>query len=296
MDRGMLALVLSAVLLGLVLIVYFILLKPVAAPVPVAGAAGKLHRRSEAAPAVSIKNAPQLNAALPAKAEMPQVEAAQVAEMEVRKNAETDTPARSTPRRVVPPALGTSAENEEVHIDFIIASVVSSPRYTLVDGPDKPFRPGSWLQIEVDFTTFPGVIRELTLRYSIALRGETFVGAIKHVDIAQGPHRSVAYLVPRRTERFLVNGKLPERVLESVTITAYIRDRLVARSGIGTLSSANREPVEGFIRSLEQTPFLPLDAGRFEPVAPLAPAKEKEKRAPQPEGAPRFTQTLTSRE
>jgi len=293
----MLVLLFSAVLLALVLVVYFTFLPPVAAPapIPVAASAVKSHHQAVTVPADSIINSPEVNAAHPAKTERPHVEAAQVVEMQVGKNVKTDNAAGLTPRPVLVPARGASAENSEVHIDSIIASVVSSPRYRLVDGPDKPFRPGSWLQVEVDFTTLPNVIRELTLHYSIALRGETFGGTIQHADLAQGPHRSVAYLVPRRTERFLVNGKLPERVLESVTITAYIRDRLVAQGEIGTLSSANREPLEGFIRSLQQTPFFPLEADRYEPVAPPAPPKEKEKRAPQPERTPSFTQTLTSR-
>jgi len=292
----MLTLVFSALLLGLVLIVYFFLLPPVAAPVLTAGSAGKVHRRSEVTPSVSKKAEPISKTRRLAKAETSHVEAAPVAEAVDRKDAESDTPAGSTSRRVVTPSRLAAAQNEEVRIDFINASVVSSPRFSLVDGPNKPFRPGSWLQVEVDFTTFPEVIHELALHYSIALRGEVFVGAINHADLAQGPHRSVAYLVPRRTEQFLVNGKLPERVLESVTITASIQDRLVARGGIGTLSSVNQKPVEGFIRTLDQTPFLPLEADRYEPVAPPAPEQEKKKRTRQMERASRFIQTLTSRE
>lgn len=293
MDLGMLALVLSAVFLGLVLIVYFVLVPPVTTPVPIAGRPGKFQGEAKPYHAPSKTRASRLVTAESAKAGTPHTE---VAEVEAREEENEHAPPESAPQRVGRPELPAGANNDEVRIDLIVASVVPTPNYTLVEGSDKRFRTRSWLQVEVDFTTFPAAIRELTLHYAIALRGETFAGAVRHADLTLGSHRSVAYLVPARTERFLANGKLPGRVLESVVITAYDRGRLVARGRIGNDASGGGEPIDGFIRSLEQTPFFPLAADQYEPVAPRAPVKPKEKRAPLEEPASRFTQTSTSRE
>ena len=64
----------------------------------------------------------------------------------------------------------------DVKIDKIIPAVVKTPEYQITGGQNKRYKTGDWLEVEVEFTTAPELIDELTFSYKMLVNGKLLVG------------------------------------------------------------------------------------------------------------------------
>ena len=143
-----------------------------------------------------------------------------------------------------------------------------SPIYVLVDQKAKPFTPRTWLRVVVTFQS-PGTrMAELSFRYKISIGDELFTGTISHRGIlGEGDHQVAAYVIPSVVEPLIQRpGFIADKRI-TVEVEALQGDTVLARSQFGQAQIAPRRTRPNLLRSVEQTPFAPLEIDLFEPTA-----------------------------
>ena len=152
-----------------------------------------------------------------------------------------------------------------VSIRDIQPSFVKSPVYLLEKGPVKTFTPRTWLRVVVTFDLSEPRVRELTFRYQISMGNETFVGALNHSDIVgAGEHQTAAFLVPSAVEPVIQRGDFEAKKSVAVEVTAMSGETELARASFGSRAVLPGQERSGFLRSVEDTPFAPLEIDLYE--------------------------------
>jgi len=155
-----------------------------------------------------------------------------------------------------------------LRIARITPEVVTSPRYTLVSGPDKPFVPGTWIQVEVEFRAAADLPRGITFRYTLDLVGGVHVGDVTHGPVLAGEHLfSVAYLRPQALALFLRYGPFPSKALRNVRVDVLSGGRLLDSAALRPDAIDAQSAIRGFVVDLASTPFAPLLGDRYERLA-----------------------------
>ena len=150
----------------------------------------------------------------------------------------------------------------------ITPEVMTSPRYALVSGPDKPFVPGTWIQVEVEFRAATDLPRGIIFRYTLDLGGAVHVGDVTHGPIFAGERLfTVAYLRPRALALFLRYGPFPSKALRNVRIDVLSGGRLLDTAALRSDAIQAQSVIRGFVVDSASTPFAPLLGDRYEPLA-----------------------------
>jgi len=162
----------------------------------------------------------------------------------------------------------------DVVIDKITPSMQNTPQYELVGGDMHRFRVKQWFEIEVEFTTRPAAISELTARYFVLFNGRLLAGDVTHVEIAKGSdHVSVAYVSPKTMETLTAGKPLVPTMIENVWVQlVYEGQVLASKSFKGNVPLPNLQQMNGLILNKLDTPFAPLYWDRYEEIKPSAPA------------------------
>lgn len=160
----------------------------------------------------------------------------------------------------------------DIRIDKISPAIVKTPEYQITGGQSKRFKNGDWLEVEVEFTTAPEMIDELTFTYKIQINGKLLVGEVTHVNIPKGKeHYSVAYVSPRSLESLLGGKTLTSAAIQGIWVDISKQGQQLAQ-----LSTARNTPVPnvaqipGMVLNKSMTPFLPLYWDRYEALKPSA--------------------------
>src|ERR1700749_2843642 len=94
-----------------------------------------------------------------------------------------------------------------VKLGKVAPAVIKSPEYTIQNGPQKRYKLGSWLEVEVDYETKLEEIDDLTFDFTIAVEGKLLNGIVDYVNIPKGrDHFAVVYVAPRTLDK-MTGGK-----------------------------------------------------------------------------------------
>ena len=142
---------------------------------------------------------------------------------------------------------------------------VKSPTYLMANGKGKPFTPRTWLRVVVTFESASARIAELSFRYKISIGDEMFTGTMTHVEIlGGGDHQVAAYVIPSVVESLLQRRDFVADKTVRVDVEALNGETVLARSQFGKMFVAPRKMRPDLLRSVEKTPFAPLEIDLFE--------------------------------
>ncbi len=154
-------------------------------------------------------------------------------------------------------------------IDKITPAVVKTPEYQITGGQNKRFKIGDWLEVEVEFTTAPEMIPELTFSYKILVNGKLLVGEVTHVNIPKGKeHFSVAYISPRSLESVLLGKTLTSAAIQGIWVDVNNSGMLIAQLSSVKAAVPNVPQVPGMVLNKSLTPFALLYWDRYEALKP----------------------------
>jgi hypothetical protein len=159
----------------------------------------------------------------------------------------------------------------DVKIDKIIPAVVKTPEYNITGGQNKRFTIGDWLEVEVEFTTAPEMISELTFNYKILINNQLLVGEVTHVNIPKGKeHFSVAYVSPRSLESVLKGKTLTSAAIQGIWVDCTNSGQLLHQLTTAPRNAAvpNVPQVQGMVLNKSLTPFALLYWDRYEALKP----------------------------
>jgi hypothetical protein len=159
----------------------------------------------------------------------------------------------------------------DVKIDKIIPAVVKTPEYQITGGANKRYKLGDWLEVEVEFTTIPEMIDELTFNYKILVNGKLLVGEITHMSIPKGKeHYSVAYVSPRSLDSILLGKTLTSAAIQGIWVEVSKQGMLLAQQTTSRGAVPNVPQVPGMVLNKSLTPFALLYWDRYEALKPGA--------------------------
>jgi hypothetical protein len=139
----------------------------------------------------------------------------------------------------------------------------------LAKGEAKPFAPRRWLRVVVAFNSASTRIGELSFRYKIAIGDESFTGTFTHVDILGiGEHQVAAFLIPSVVEPLVQRNGFDVNNSVRIEVEALNEESVLTRSTFGKVQVAPRTVRPGLLRSVEETPFAPLEIELYERTAP----------------------------
>ena len=182
----------------------------------------------------------------------------------------------STPVVAIPKSLifqktrivstGAATKNtSSISIRDIQPSFVKSPVYILEKGPAKTFTPRRWLRVVVTFDSFDTHVRELRFRYTISMGNETFVGELIHSDIiGAGEHQAAAFIIPPAIEAVIQRGDFDANKSVAIEVVVLAGETELARASFGERPGLPGREKSGFLRSVEDTPFAPLEIDVYE--------------------------------
>ena len=151
----------------------------------------------------------------------------------------------------------------------IEATFEKSPVYELAVGQSKSFTPRTWLRVVVTFDTASTRIAELSFRYKISIGDEIFTGTITHIEIlGAGEHQVAAYVIPSVVEPLLRRRDFIADRTVRVEVEALDGDIVLSQSRLERQTVTPRRERPDLLRSVEETPFAPLESGLYERTAP----------------------------
>jgi hypothetical protein len=160
-----------------------------------------------------------------------------------------------------------------VKITKIDISGIKSPEYQIGNGPQKRYKLGTWLEIEVAFETKVEDIDELTFQYNVLIEKSLLDGSVTHVAIPKGAeHYSVMYIPPRALEKIMGGKQLSPASIGNAWVTVSRQGQVL--DGPATNPKAAYKPsampnlphVAGALLNKNETPFAPLFYDRYEAI------------------------------
>ena len=156
-----------------------------------------------------------------------------------------------------------------ISIRAIQPEFVKSPVYILAKGPAKAFTPRTWLRVVVTFDSPEARIDELTFRYKITIADQTFGGVMTHAGVfGAGEHQAAAFVIPAAVEPLIQRRDFDANKSVAVEVTARNREMVIARASFGGQTVVRQRERPGFVRSVEDTPFAPLEIDLYELTTP----------------------------
>lgn len=153
----------------------------------------------------------------------------------------------------------------DVVIDKILPSVVKTPEYS-ISGTTKRSRNLDWLEIEVEYTTKPEMIDELTFNFVILLAGKLLEsGEVTYVNIPKGrEHFGVVYVSPRTLDRVTGGKPLTAATIENIKVDITRQGQLLSTKSLKPTPLPNVARVANLVLKKPDTPFAPLFWDRYE--------------------------------
>jgi hypothetical protein len=154
-----------------------------------------------------------------------------------------------------------------VKLGKVAPAVVKTPEFNLTSGPQKRSKTADWLEVEVDFSTIPEVIDELTFKYTILVEKKLLDGEVTHVNIPKDKeHYSVMYVSPRALARLTGGKPLSGGSIENVWIEVSKSGQVLDRASFKPGAMPNLPHLTGMVLNKDETPFAPLFYDRYEAI------------------------------
>ena len=149
---------------------------------------------------------------------------------------------------------------------------IKSPEYQINSGPQKRYKIGTWLEIEVPYETLMDDIPELTFEYVIGIgtgpNEKLLDGTVTYINIPKGrDHFAVMYIPPRTLDKLTGGKPLSQGDIANVWITVKSQGATVALDALKPENiPTNLAHLPGLILNKNQTPFAPLYYDRYETI------------------------------
>jgi len=149
-------------------------------------------------------------------------------------------------------------------------AVIKSPDYQINGGPQKRTVFGSWLEVEVEYTTLPEMIDELTFKYTILIQNTLLDGEVTYVNIPAGrDHFAVMYVPPRALLKLTGGRPLTNASIENVWVQVTKQGQILDQTSFrGAGQIPNLQHAAGLVLNKNETPFAPLYYDRYEAIKP----------------------------
>ena len=156
-----------------------------------------------------------------------------------------------------------------ISIRDIQPEFVKSPVYVLAKGQAKAFTPRTWLRVVVTFDLSGVPIDELTFRYRITIGTKTFSGSTTHAGVfGASQHQAAAFVIPSAVEPLVQRWNFDANKSVAIEVTALNGKTEIARASLGELTIVQQRERPGFVRSVGDTPFAPLEIDLYDLTAP----------------------------
>ncbi len=144
---------------------------------------------------------------------------------------------------------------------------VKSPEYSIVGGPQKRSKTGTWLEVEVPYETKVDDIDELTFQYMIMVDNIICDGTVTYVNIPKGKdHYAVMYLPPRALEKLTGGKPLSGNDIQNVWVTVTRQGQILDQMAFKPQQPPNLPHQAGLVLNKNETPFSPLFYDRYEAI------------------------------
>ena len=167
-------------------------------------------------------------------------------------------------------ALEVSAQTVQpgdVKIDKVDPEGVQSPQYSIMGGPQKRSKIGTWLEVEVAYETKADDIDELTFNYMIMVDNVICDGSVTYVNIPKGrDHFAVMYIAPRTLEKLTGGKPLTGSDIQNVWVTVSRQGQVLDNLGFKPTQPPNLPHQTGLVLNKNETPFAPLFYDRYEAI------------------------------
>lgn len=151
----------------------------------------------------------------------------------------------------------------------ILPTGVKTPEYMLSSGPIKRAKSLTWLEIEVQYSTLPPLIDELTFEYSVLMNGQLFTGSSTYINIAKSrEHYAVVYISPAAIDTIMGGLPFTSSALANIQVRITHQGQELALRALKNVALPNVQQHTGVILNKPETPFAPLFWDRYETLKP----------------------------
>ncbi len=158
---------------------------------------------------------------------------------------------------------------------FAIKSInVGTPKSPEIPGADiKRYTPGTWIELEVEFSSNQVLTPELEFKYYLLLGGQCLTGDITHVNVPAGQSLfSVMYVPPRTVGTLLKGQPFSPAAIQNVAVQIMkpgapqpLAEKVLKP---GPLFYRTMQQVPGMLVTKAETPFAHFWWDRYESIKP----------------------------
>ena len=148
----------------------------------------------------------------------------------------------------------------------------TTPDFQVGNAKAKPFQPGKWLAVEVEFSAPPPGAPELQFKYYVLIGGQLLTGQVTHVNVPPGQTLySIMYVAPRSLAQLLKGQPFTVNSVANAEVQ-------ILKPGVGApvatkqlkpgppLSGSSLPQVAGLLLNKNETPYAPLYYDRYEAI------------------------------
>jgi len=144
---------------------------------------------------------------------------------------------------------------------------IKSPEYQIGNGPQKRYKLGTWLEVEVPYETEVDDIDELTFNFVIEIAGKLLDGTVTYINIAKGKdHYAVMYVAPRSLDKLTEGRPITQATIPNVWVTVTRQGQPLDRIAFKPEEIPPAPHLTGLVLNKNQTPFAPLYYDRYETI------------------------------
>ena len=165
----------------------------------------------------------------------------------------------------VAPQVGDVA----INTGGILPTGVKTPEYMLGSGPIKRSKSLTWLEIEVQYSTLPPLIDELTFEYSVLMNGQLLTGTSTYVNIGKSrEHYAVVYISPAAIDTIMNGLPFTASAIQNIQVRVTHQGQELDVRALRQTALPNVQQRTGLILNKPETPFAPLFWDRYEALKP----------------------------
>lgn len=148
---------------------------------------------------------------------------------------------------LVSPSFGQGAGG------FAVKAInLGTPKSPEIPGADlKRYTAGTWIELEVEFSSAAAMTPELQFRYFVLMGGQLFVGDVTHANVPAGASLfSVMYMAPRTVTTLLKGQPFTPAAIQNVAV------QILKPGAPQPLAERMLKPGPPFYRTMQQTPGM----------------------------------------
>jgi hypothetical protein len=144
---------------------------------------------------------------------------------------------------------------------------ISSPEYQINNGPQKRYKLGTWLEVEIPYDTAVDDIDELTFNFVIGIENKLLDGSVTYINIEKGKdHYAVMYVTPRTLAKLTGGKPLTQSSVQNAWVTVSRQGQVLDQIAYKPSNIPNLPHLPGLVLNKNQTPFAPLYFDRYETI------------------------------